>query len=95
MNQSKSQLWRRYQQWSDDQQSRLVEMAWEDRTPFDAIEVQYGLTEANVIKLMQRILKPASFRNWRARVSARATKHRALRSDAVQRHHCPSQYKHR
>jgi len=47
---------------------RIVEMAWEDRTPFDAITLQFGLAEAEVIKLMRRQMKPSSFRIWRARV---------------------------
>ncbi len=57
---------------------RIVEMAWEDRTPFDAIEAQFGLTEAKVIVLMRNELKPSSWRLWRARVQGRATKHKAL-----------------
>ncbi len=73
--------------------SRIVEMAWEDRTPFDAIEDDYGLSEAEVIKLMRLNMKPSSFRLWRARVSARATKHRAKRQFTVGRAYCPSQYK--
>jgi uncharacterized protein (TIGR03643 family) len=58
--------------------NRIIEMAWEDRTPFDAIEVQFGLPEKEVIALMRRQLKPTSWRNWRARVQGRSTKHRAL-----------------
>lgn len=95
MSQHCSQLWTRFQHWPVDEQSRLIEMAWEDRTPFEAIEAQFSLPEADVILLMQRLLKPASFRNWRARVSQRATKHRALRGNQVLRSHCPTQYKHR
>jgi uncharacterized protein (TIGR03643 family) len=57
---------------------RVIEMAWEDRTPFDAIETQFGLTEADVIATMRRELKPASWRLWRARVQGRTTKHQAL-----------------
>jgi uncharacterized protein (TIGR03643 family) len=66
--------------------SRVIEMAWEDRTPFESIEVQFGLNEAGVITLMRRQLKPASFRMWRERVTGRATKHAGLRSPAVTRH---------
>ncbi|WP_051207866.1 TIGR03643 family protein [Saccharospirillum impatiens] len=95
MSQYRSQLWHRFQQWPADEQSRLIEMAWEDRTPFDAIEAQFGMTEADVIRLMQRLLKPVSFRNWRARVSQRTTKHLARRSHTILRSHCPTQYKHR
>ena len=56
---------------------RIIEMAWEDRTPFEAIEQQFGLNEAAVIKLMRRNLLPATWRRWRARVQGRATKHQA------------------
>lgn len=78
-----------------DETSRIIEMAWEDRTPFEAIEHQFGLPEKSVIMLMQRQLKPASFRLWRKRVSGRNTKHLKLRPDGVTRGYCPTQYKHR
>lgn len=55
---------------------RIIEMAWEDRTPFEAIEAQFGLTEPNVIVLMRREMKPASWRRWRKRVQNRPTKHK-------------------
>ncbi|MEM7573692.1 MAG: TIGR03643 family protein [Bacteroidota bacterium] len=64
---------------------RIIEMAWEDRTPFDAIKLQFNLSEAEVIKLMRRELKPKSFRNWRARVQGRKTKHLRQREEEVQR----------
>lgn len=64
---------------------RIIEMAWEDRTPFGAIKEQFGLAEGEVIKLMRRNLKPKSWRNWRARVSGRNTKHQAKRSEEVKR----------
>ncbi|MBD2566573.1 TIGR03643 family protein [Anabaena lutea] len=54
---------------------RIVEMAWEDRTPFDAIEIQFGLLEKQVIALMRREMKESSFRMWRERVTQRKTKH--------------------
>lgn len=76
-----------------DEVSRVIEMAWEDRTPFEAIEASFGLAERDVIKLMQRCLKPSSFRLWRKRVSGRKTKHKALRAPGVQRAYCPTQYK--
>ncbi|WP_293660444.1 TIGR03643 family protein [Rhodoferax sp. OV413] len=66
--------------------SRIVEMAWEDRTPFESIEVQFGLNESGVIALMRSHMKPSSFRMWRKRMAGRVTKHRALRSPEVQRH---------
>ena len=72
---------------------RIIEMAWEDRTPFDAIEHSYGLSEPDVIKLMRQELKPSSFRLWRQRVSNRATKHEAKRSFEVGRAYCKTQYK--
>lgn len=76
-------------------QSRIIEMAWEDRTPFEAIEQQFGLSEAQVIKFMRRSLKPGSFRLWRSRVSGRVTKHARLRRPEVTRGYCPTQYKNR
>jgi uncharacterized protein (TIGR03643 family) len=54
---------------------RVVEMAWEDRTPFEAIEKQFGLQEKQVIELMRRQMKASSFRMWRERVTGRKTKH--------------------
>jgi uncharacterized protein (TIGR03643 family) len=54
---------------------RIVEMAWEDRTPFEAIEIQYGLMEKQTIALMRREMKRSSFRMWRERVTGRKTKH--------------------
>ena len=78
-----------------DDESRVIEMAWEDRTPFEAIEAAYGLTEAQVIRLMRAALKPSSFRLWRQRVSGRKTKHSRLRGPDVSRGYCPTQYKHR
>lgn len=51
-------------------------MAWEDRTPFEAIEYQFGLKEADVIALMRKHMRPKSFIMWRKRVTGRKTKHR-------------------
>ncbi|SFR53907.1 TIGR03643 family protein [Thiomicrospira sp. ALE5] len=72
---------------------RIIEMAWEDRTPFEAIELQFGLTEPQVIKLMRNNLKPGSFKRWRERVTGRATKHLQLREFTVGRGYCATQYK--
>ena len=69
--------------------SRVIEMAWEDRTPFEAIQTQYGLNEAAVIKLMRTELSAAAFKRWRKRVSGRGTKHKALRPAGVTRHQSP------
>lgn len=65
---------------------RVIEMAWEDRTPFGAIEAQFGLKEKDVITLMRRQMKPSSWRMWRKRVQGRSTKHRAKRPNGVDRH---------
>jgi uncharacterized protein (TIGR03643 family) len=66
--------------------SRVIEMAWEDRTPFDAIAAAYKLSEADVIMLMRSRLKRSSFKMWRERVGGRATKHARLAPDGVIRH---------
>lgn len=71
---------------SESDVSRIVEMAWEDRTAFEAIEAQFGLNESAVVDLMRKHMKASSFRMWRKRMAGRATKHLALRSPAVQRH---------
>lgn len=70
---------------------RIVEMAWEDRTPFEAIEVQFGLKEKDVIKLMRAEMKASSFKMWRKRMNERTTKHRAIRGDDIQRFRSPMQ----
>jgi len=64
---------------------RVIGMAWEDRTPFEAIEYQFGLREADVIALMKRELKLSSWKRWRARVQGRKTKHAKLRGADVNR----------
>ena len=53
---------------------RIIEMAWEDRTPFEAIKLQFGKNESDVIKIMRKNLKPSSFKLWRKRVQGRKTK---------------------
>jgi uncharacterized protein (TIGR03643 family) len=78
---------------SEADRSRLIEMAWEDRTPFDAIEATFGYSEPQVIALMRKTLKRSSFELWRKRVTGRATKHLALRSKLVTRAYCATQYK--
>ena len=75
----------------DVQIDRIIEMAWEDRTPFDAILLQFGLKEQQVITLMRRELKPSSFKLWRARVQGRKTKHSKSRSETVDRFKCSRQ----
>jgi len=80
---------------SKDDTSRLIEMAWEYRTPFDAIERNFGLSESQVITIMRSELKRSSFNLWRKRVTGRATKHAALRDKSVMRAYCSTQYKHK
>lgn len=60
---------------TDDQIDRIIEMAWEDRTPFEAIEFQFGLKENDVRKIMRKHMKESSFKMWRERVKGRKTKH--------------------
>ena len=66
--------------------SRVIEMAWEDITPFEAIELQFGLNQDGVIKLMRSQLKLSSFKLWRERTHGQTTKHAKLRSQEVSRH---------
>ena len=66
--------------------SRVVEMAWEDRTAFESIEAQFGLNESDVVDLMRRTMKASSYRMWRKRMAGRTTKHAALRGATHLRH---------
>lgn len=68
---------------SDADISRIVEMAWEDRTTFEAIELQFGLNEPAVVALMRAHMKASSFRMWRKRMKGRVTKHAALRPESM------------
>ena len=70
---------------------RIIEMAWEDRTTFEAIQFQFGLKEQDVIDLMRREMKPKSFRMWRKRVQGRKTKHEKLRGFQEGRFKCSRQ----
>lgn len=70
---------------------RIIEMAWEDRTTFEAIEAQFGLKQQDVIRLMRKELKPSSFKLWRERTKGRNTKHAALRSRDIDRFKCSRQ----
>ncbi|TCP25910.1 uncharacterized protein (TIGR03643 family) [Tenacibaculum skagerrakense] len=76
---------------TDREIDRIIEMAWEDRTTFDAIQFQFGLKEQEVIDLMRREMKPSSFRLWRQRVTGRATKHQAKREFEKGRFKCTRQ----
>jgi uncharacterized protein (TIGR03643 family) len=70
---------------------RIIEMGWEDRTPFEAIEIQFGIAEKEVIELMRKHMKRSSFNMWRKRTNGRTTKHQKLRANAVGRFKCTLQ----
>jgi uncharacterized protein (TIGR03643 family) len=70
---------------SPEELSRIIEMAWEDRTPFEAIEFQFGIKENDVREIMRTELRSSSFKMWRKRVSGRKTKHLSLRSKEIKR----------
>ena len=74
-----------------DSLDRIIEMAWEDRTPFEAITYQFNITEQEVITLMRTEMKPRSFRLWRSRVQGRKTKHSKLRLFEKGRFKCSRQ----
>ena len=63
---------------SDRDIDRIIQMCWEDRTPFDAIKTQFEISEKEIISIMRNNLKERSFLNWRKRVDNRKTKHKAL-----------------
>ena len=65
---------------------RIIEMAWEDRTPFEAIATQFGLAEQEVIKVMRANISAGAYKRWRERVTGRKTKHARLRASGVSRH---------
>jgi uncharacterized protein (TIGR03643 family) len=71
---------------------RIIEMAWEDRTPFEAIAYQFGLSEAQTIQLMRKELKRSSFNLWRKRVNSGVSKkHLKKRDSEIQRFRCSRQ----
>ncbi len=70
---------------------RIIEMGWEDRTPFEAIEYQFGLSEKQVIELMRRYMKKDSFLMWRKRMNGRVSKHAQKRNKAISRFKCSRQ----
>lgn len=76
---------------STDQIDRIIEMAWEDRTPFEAIKFQFGISEQQTIAIMRSELKLSSFKMWRKRVQGRATKHAKLRVNGIVRFKCQLQ----
>ena len=77
---------------TDIETDRIIEMAWEDRTPFEAIQMQFGLPESEVIKLMRKELKENSFKLWRKRVNSGVSqKHLKKRSSEIDRFRCSRQ----
>lgn len=79
-------------EFTERQLDRIIEMAWEDRTPFEAIKLQFDLPEKDVIKIMRGTLKESSFKRWRKRVnSGVSTKHLKKRSDEITRFKCSRQ----
>ena len=70
---------------------RIIEMAWEDRTPFEAITYQFGISEQETIAIMRKHMKASSFRMWRKRVQGRKTKHSKLRENDIDRFKCSRQ----
>ena len=70
---------------------RIIEMAWEDRTTFEAIKMQFGISEQETIEIMRSQMKLSSFKMWRARVQGRSTKHAKLRVDGIDRFKCTQQ----
>jgi uncharacterized protein (TIGR03643 family) len=77
-----------------EEKSRIIEMAWEDRTPFEAIEGLFGVNSNQLIDLMRSELKLGSFKVWRKRMRGRQTKHLSLRPEGILRGYCKTQYKH-
>ncbi len=79
------------ERFSERELDRIVEMAWEDRTTFDAIQFQFKISEAEVIEIMRLEMKTSSFKLWRKRVQGRKTKHQKLRENEVGRFKCSRQ----
>ena len=75
--------------------SRIIEMAWEDRTTFEAIKAQFSLDESSLMKLMRKWLKRPSYLLWRERVKTRSMKHEQLRASKATRAFAYAQYKHK
>ncbi len=75
----------------EEDKDRIIQMAWEDRTPFEAIEFQFGLKEKDVIEFMRKNSLPSSFKMWRKRMKSRKTKHSFLREKSIDRFKCTRQ----
>lgn len=78
-------------EFTENELDRIIEMAWEDRTTFDAIKMQFGISEQETIEIMREQMKLSSFKMWRARVQGRSTKHAKLRVDGIDRFKCTQQ----
>lgn len=78
-------------QLSEIEKNRIIEMAWEDRTPFEAIYFQFNVPESEVIKLMRSELKSSSFKLWRKRAQRVSQKHLKKRSEEINRFKCTRQ----
>jgi uncharacterized protein (TIGR03643 family) len=78
-------------QLTESETDRIIQMAWEDRTPFEAIEFQFGLKEKEVIEFMRSNSKLSSFKMWRKRMKSRQTKHLVMRNQTVDRFKCTMQ----
>ena len=76
---------------NDYEKDRIIQMAWEDRTPFEAIEFQFGLKEKDVVEFMRKNSLPSSFRMWRKRMKSRKTKHASLRDSGINCFKCSQQ----
>jgi len=76
---------------NDEETDRIIAMAWEDRTPFEAIKLQFGLSEDQVVEVMRKNLKNSSWKKWRERVNGRKTKFLKLRETEVDRFKCTRQ----
>ena len=79
------------EKFSDIDIDRIIQMCWEDRTPFDAIKTQFEISEKEIISIMRNNLKEKSFLNWRKRVDSRKTKHNALSASDKKRFKSKSQ----
>jgi uncharacterized protein (TIGR03643 family) len=77
--------------WTSEEMDRLIQMAWEDRTPFEAIEMQFGLVESQVIDMMRQWMRPSSYRMWRKRMHGRSTKHQSRNTANTFRFKCSRQ----
>ena len=75
----------------EEDKDRIIQMAWEDRTPFEAIEFQFGLKEKDIIEFMRKNSFPSSFKMWRKRMKSRKTKHSFLREKSINRFKCSRQ----